>query len=54
MPSINIERVGANSKRSWLGFIKFQISILLVSFGNYSLFFLSLKYRVDIKSIWQI
>ena len=38
-----------------LGFVKFQFSIIsLVSFCNYSLFFLNLKYMLDIKVIWQI
>ena len=35
-----------------LGFVKFQFSIIsLVSFCNYSLFFLNLKYIFDIKGI---
>ena len=38
-----------------LGFVKFQFSIIsLVNFCNYSLFFLNLKYMLDIKGIWQI
>ena len=37
-----------------LGFIKFQFLIIsLVSFCNYLLSFLSLKYKLYIKSIWQ-
>ena len=35
-----------------LGFVKFQFSIIsLVNFCNYSLFFLNLKYMLDIKGI---
>ena len=35
-----------------LGFVKFQFPIIsLISFFNYSLFFLNLKYRLDIKGI---
>ena len=35
-----------------LGFVKFQFTIIvLISFCRYSLFFLSLKYRLDIKGI---
>ena len=38
-----------------LGFVKFQFPIIsLVNFCNYSLFFLNLKYMLDIKGIWQI
>ena len=38
-----------------LRFVKFQLTIIsLISFCNYLLFFLSLKYRLDIKDIWQI
>ena len=38
-----------------LGPVKFQFSIIfLIKFCNYSLFFLNLKYLLDIKSIWQI
>ena len=35
-----------------LGFVNFQFSVIsLVSFCNYSLFFLNLKYMLDIKGI---
>ena len=52
MLSINIERVGANSILIMTRFIKFQFPIIsLVIFCNYSLLFLSLKYRLDIKGI---
>ena len=35
-----------------LGYVKFQFSIIsIVSFCNYSLFFLNLKYMLDIKGI---
>ena len=35
-----------------LGFVKFQFPIIFfVSFCNYSLFFLNLKYMLDIKGI---
>ena len=35
-----------------LGFVKFQFPIIsLVNFCNYSLFFLNLKYMLDIKGI---
>ena len=35
--------------------VKFQFPIIsLVNFCNYSLFFLNLKYMLDIKGIWQI
>ena len=35
-----------------LGFVKFQFPIIsLISFYNYSLFFLNLKYMLDIKGI---
>ena len=35
-----------------LGFVKFQFTIIvLISFCRYLLFFLSLKYRLDIKGI---
>ena len=35
-----------------LGYVKFQFSIIsLVNFCNYSLFFLNLKYMLDIKGI---
>ena len=35
-----------------LGFVKFQFTIIvLISFCRYSLFFLRLKYRLDIKGI---
>ena len=35
--------------------VKFQFLIIsLVNFCNYSLFFLNLKYMLDIKGIWQI
>ena len=35
-----------------LGFVKFQFTIIsLVSFCNYSLFFLNLKYMLDINGI---
>ena len=52
MLSINIERVGANSILIMTRFIKFQFPIKsLVSFCNYLLLFLSLKYRLDIKGI---
>ena len=38
-----------------LGSVKFQFPIIsLVNFCNYSLFFLNLKYMLDIKGIWQI
>ena len=38
-----------------LRYVKFQFSIIsLVNFCNYSLFFLNLKYMLDIKGIWQI
>ena len=40
-----------SSSRVW----KFQFSIIFfVNFCNYSLFFLNLKYMMDIKAIWQI
>ena len=38
-----------------LGLVKFQFPIIsLVNFCNYLLFFLNLKYMLDIKGIWQI
>ena len=38
-----------------LGSVKFQFPIIsLVNFCSYSLFFLNLKYMLDIKGIWQI
>ena len=35
-----------------LGFIKFQLTIIsLISFCNYSFFFISLEYRLDLKGV---
>ena len=45
------KKKGISSSRIW----KFQFLIIfLVNFCNYSLFFLNLKYMLDIKGIWQI